>query len=61
MKFLGNIVLFIIWGVLSLIVLPEIAKVNTIGQILFVILWIGVLLVALFLFDPKSRNPMSDK
>jgi hypothetical protein len=61
MKLLGETVLMGIWGLLSLIVLPEIAKTNIVGQIIFGLLWIGVLLATLFLYDLKSKKMEDEK
>lgn len=61
MKLLGEVVLMGLWGLLSLIVLPEISKTNIVGQIIFCLLWIGVLLATLFLYDLKSKKIGNEK
>ncbi len=61
MKLLGEIGLFVIWGVLSLLVLPMIAELNLAGQIVFTVIWIGVLLATLFLYDLRARKTESKK
>ncbi len=61
MKLLGDIVLFVIWGVLSMLVLPSIAKLNLVGQIAFTLVWIGVLVATLFLYDLRAKKTESKK
>lgn len=57
MKFLSELILFSLWGLLSFIVLPVISDIDSKGwQLVFGISWLITLLATLFIFEIKYKE-----